>query len=163
MYDLGKSPEGDVWALINEIPTAFFRLSAIAETLFADLGVSGPARGVLRDLFVDGERTAPELARRKSVTRQAAQAVLDDLVEKGYVRATENPRHKRSKLYVLTPEGIALCVRIQELELQEIRCILPAVGPHDYAGAAETLRTLSDVLQRLIDGMAPVETELEYS
>lgn len=154
MYDIGKSPEGDVLALINEVPTAFFRLSAVAETIFADLEVSGPARGVLRDLFIDGERTAPELARRKSVTRQAAQAVLDDLVAKGYVRATENPRHKRSKLYVLTPEGIDLCVKIQELELQEIRCILPSVGLHDFAAAAETLRTLSDVLQRLIDGMA---------
>lgn len=163
MYDLGKSPEGDVWALINEIPTAFFRLSAIAETLFADLGVSGPARGVLRDLFVDGERPAPELARRKSVSRQAAQVVLDDLVARGYVATTQNPRHKRSKLYALTPEGIALCVRIQELELAEIRRILPGVGPMDYAGAADTLRTLSEVLQRRLDGLAPVEAQLECS
>jgi DNA-binding MarR family transcriptional regulator len=159
MYDTGKSPESDVLALINEIPTAFFRLSAIAEILFADLGVTGPARGVLRDLFVDGERTAPELARRKSVSRQATQVVLDDLVAKGYVATTHNPRHKRSKLYVLTPEGIALCVRIQELELNEIRRILPGVGPMDFAAAAETLRTLSEVLQRQLDGAVAADAD----
>lgn len=155
MYDIGKSPESDVLALVNEVPTAFFILGAVADILFADLGVSGPERGVLRDLFVDGERTAPELARRKSVTRQAAQAVLDELVDKGYVATAHNPRHKRSKLYVLTPEGIDLCVRIQELELREIRRILPGVKPLDFAGAAETLRTLSDVLRRRLDSAAP--------
>ncbi|MEZ5927561.1 MAG: helix-turn-helix domain-containing protein [Parvularculaceae bacterium] len=159
MYELEKSPEGDVLAMINEVPKAFFRLSAIAETVFADLGVSASERGVMRTLFIDGERTAPDLARMKPVTRQAAQSVLDGLVAKGLVEAIDNPRHKRSKLYVLTRDGIDLCVRLQDRELDAIRALLPTAGAADFAGAAEALRVLSEALAARLDLAEPLEVE----
>lgn len=130
MYDSGQSPE--------------------AESLFSDLGVGGPGRGVLRDLFFDGERTAPELARRKMVTRQAAQAILDDLERQGFVRTKENPRHKRSKLYLLTPAGIEVCVKIRERELAAIRRMFEHVGSVDgaqFAAAAKVVARLSEALE----------------
>jgi DNA-binding MarR family transcriptional regulator len=155
MYDPGDSPERDVLALIDEVPKAFFRLSATAEIIFADLGVSGAERGVLRDLFFDGERTAPELARRKPVTRQAIQSILDDLVRKGFIRAAENPRHKRSKLYVLTQAGINVCVKIRERELAEIGRLLRSVDDLegvDFEAAARAVSMLTGVLQDRLEG-----------
>ena len=152
MYDPGKTPEADVLATINEIPRAFFRLTATAERLHADLGVAAPARGLLRDLFLDGEQTAPELAAKKPVTRQAIQPLLDELAARGLVRTENNPRHKRSKLYAITPDGIDLCVTMQEREIAEIRRLLPDAGAADFRAAAEAIRILSDALQAQLCG-----------
>ncbi len=156
MYDPGPIPARDVLALVNEIPRAFFRLSAIADDLFADLGVGGPERGVLRDLFVEGEASAPEVARRKAVTRQAMQTVLDRLVAKGLVRTEINPRHKRSKKYVLTQAGIAACVELQRRELEKISALMKAASPADYAAAAEALASLNAILAADLDRRSSV-------
>ncbi len=151
MYDPGPIPARDVLALVNEIPRAFFRLSAIADSLFSDLGVGGPERGVLRDLFVEGEGAAPDFARRKAVSRQAMQAVLDSLVEKGLVRTEINPRHKRSKHYVLTKAGIEACVEIQRRELEKISALMNPAPPADFAAAAAAVAALNAILAAEID------------
>ncbi|MEK7266740.1 MAG: hypothetical protein AAB227_11655 [Pseudomonadota bacterium] len=143
MYDPEPSPERDVLATINEVPKAFFRLTAIAERVFADLGVGPAERGVLRDLFIEGEATAPDMARRKPVTRQSIQPVLDNLVAKEFVRMIDNPNHKRSKLYSLTPAGVARCVELQNRELATIREMLSGMTPADFAAAAEALRAMN--------------------
>jgi hypothetical protein len=63
------------------------------------------------------------------------------------VRTENNPRHKRSKLYAITPDGIDLCVKMQEREIAEIRRLLPDAGAADFRAAAEAIRILSDALQ----------------
>lgn len=151
MYDPGPIPARDVLALVNEIPRAFFRLSAIAGDLFADLGVGGPERGVLRELFIEGEGAAPDFARRKAVTRQGMQAILDRLVAKGLVRSEINPRHKRSKNYVLTQAGIETCVEIQRRELEKIGELMREAPGADFAAAAAALAALNTVLAGDLD------------
>lgn len=151
MYDPGPIPARDVLALVNEIPRAFFRLSAIADELFADLGVGGPERGVLRDLFVEGEGAAPDFARRKAVSRQAMQTVLDNLVEKGLVRTEINPRHKRSKHYVLTRAGIDTCVELQRRELEKISTLMKSAPPADFGAAAAAVAALNAILAADLD------------
>lgn len=150
MYDPEPGPESDVLATINEVPKAFFRLTAIAETVFADLGVSAAERGIMRDLFIEGEATAPEIARRKPVTRQSIQPVLDGLVAKGLVGTVENPRHKRSKLYALTPSGIARCVELQKRELRVIRDMMAGLDAADFAAAAAALKAMNARLDEQI-------------
>jgi DNA-binding MarR family transcriptional regulator len=151
MYDPGPSLEGDVLAAINEIPRAFFRLAAVAEEVFADLGVSAAERGVMRELFIEGQDTAPSLARKKPVSRQSMQTVLDSLAAKGLVCVAVNPRHKRSKFYCLSQEGIALCVELQQRELSAIRELIAGAAPSDFAAAAGALKVLNDVLARRLD------------
>jgi DNA-binding MarR family transcriptional regulator len=151
MYDPAPSRARDVLSVINEIPRAFFRLSAIAEELFVDMGLGAPERGALRDLFVEGESAAPDLARRKAVTRQAVQATLDGLVAKGLVRTEINPRHKRSKHYVLTQAGIEACVEIQRREMEKIASLVQGTGEADFAKAASALAALNDVLAKDLD------------
>jgi DNA-binding MarR family transcriptional regulator len=147
MYDPEPSPEADILAAINEVPQAFFRLAAIADEILGDLGVTAPERNAMRHLFVEGEATAPDLARRKPVTRQSMQAILDGLVAKGIAGAQHNPRHKRSKLYALTPRGVALCVEIQKRELSAIRELMAGVDSADFAAAATALRAMNARLE----------------
>lgn len=154
MYEPDPSPEADILAFINEAPFCHFRLTAAAERLLADLGVEAPARSVLRDLFFDGEQTAPDIARKRPVTRQAVQPVLDNLIARGFVSTKPNPRHKRSKLYLLTPAGIELCVEIQRRELAAIRDRLARAGDADFAAATKAIRTLNNVLKDYLDETA---------
>lgn len=151
MYDPAPGRARDVLSVINEIPRAFFRLSAIAEDLFADLGLGPAERSKLRELFVEGESTAPDLARRRAVSRQAVQAVLDRLVVKGLVRTEINPRHKRSRHYVLTQAGIETCVEIQRREMEKIASLLHGAGDADFARAAEALAALNALLAADLD------------
>jgi MarR family 2-MHQ and catechol resistance regulon transcriptional repressor len=151
MYDPAPSRSRDVLSLINEIPRAYHRLSAIAEDLFADLGLGPPERGALRDLFVEGESAVPDLARRKAVSRQSVQAVLDRLVAKGFVRTEINPRHKRSRHYVLTQAGIETCVEIQRREMEKIGSLLSGAGDADFAKAAAAVASLNAVLAADLD------------
>lgn len=151
MYDPDPGPERDVLAAINEIPKAFFRLSAVAETIFEGLDVTAPERGVMRDLFVEGEATAPDLARRKPVTRQSIQPVLDSLVAKGLACAVENPRHKRSRLYSLTPKGIDRCVELQSRELAAIRDMLLEMDATNFAAIAHALKVMNERLDERIN------------
>lgn len=151
MYDPDPGRARDVLSLINEIPRAFFRLSAIAEDLFADLGLGPSERGALRDLFVEGESSAPELARRKAVSRQAVQMTLSGLVAKGLVRTEINPRRKRAKRYVLTQAGIRACVEIQRREMEKIGGMMNGAGAPDFAQAAAALAALNDALAKDLD------------
>lgn len=146
MYDPEPGPAADMLRLVNEAPRCFFLLAAMAEHVYADLGVGGPERGVLRDLFIDGAKTVPELARKRPRTRQAVQQVMTRLLSKGLVEVGRNPRHKRSKLFVLTKKGIALAVEMQERDLAEIRRIAARHGVGDAAAAASVLARLNDVL-----------------
>jgi len=146
MYDPGPGPESDVLALVNEVPRAFFRLVSAGDALFADLGVSTGERGVLRELFVEGRDTAPSLAQKKPVSRQAMQTILDRLAEKGLVTIEPNPRHKRSKLYCLSQAGIELCVELQRRELAAIRETLAGAPAADYAAAVGALKALNQAL-----------------
>ena len=148
MYEPDPSPQAAVLAVINEVPGTFFRLSAIAGTLFADLGVTGPERGAMRHLFIEGEATAPELAARKHVSRQAMQAALDGVVAKGFSRAGATPRHTRSQLYSLTPGGVAVCVEMQRRELSAIRDYMGDIVAADFAAAAEALRKINATIDR---------------
>lgn len=147
MYEPDPGPASDVLATVNEVPKAFFRLAAISEPLLADFGITPPERGTLRDLFLEGEATAPDIARRKPVKRQSIQPVLDGLVAKGLVRAFENPKHKRSMLYALTREGVDLCVEIQTRELAVIRELLDNMAADDFAAAARALKAMNARLE----------------
>lgn len=155
MYALEPSREADLLELANTVPLLFFRLSAAVERMHADLGLNGPARFLLRTLFLDGEQTAPELAARKPATRQAIQPVLDLLVEKGFVLAKLNPRHKRSHLYVLTPAGIDACVAMQRREVEELSRLATAFDPDAVASAAQVIRQFTDGMNAYL-----AETEL---
>jgi DNA-binding MarR family transcriptional regulator len=152
MYDPDPSPERDVLAAINEVPKAFFRITAVADSIFADLGVTAAERGILRDLFIEGQATAPEIARRKPVTRQSMQPVLDGLVGKELVRTIDNPHHKRSKLYSLTQAGVAQCVELQKRELEAIRELLSDLSDADFAAAAKALKMMNARLDEKING-----------
>ena len=92
-------------SLFGETVALFHRLRAVADQLYGQGEMSGARRGVLRSLDRLGPQTVPQMARARPVSRQHIQAVVNPLVEEGFVEFIDNPAHKRSHLVRLTPKG----------------------------------------------------------
>jgi DNA-binding MarR family transcriptional regulator len=101
-----------VMTVLEESVAIFFRLRAALEDIHGHSEISGSMRGVMRDLNTNGPLTVPQMARRRPVSRQHIQAIVNDLQRAGFVSLTENPRHKRSKIVELTPVGKAALDKI---------------------------------------------------
>ncbi|SLN41442.1 MarR family winged helix-turn-helix transcriptional regulator [Oceanibacterium hippocampi] len=133
-------------ALIREIRGAFNRLKAVAERLHRESGVNASMRAVMEALG-DGPRPVPDIARARGVSRQHIQVNMDALAAAGLVEAQDNPAHRRSPLYALTPAGVRLfgAMRAAEAALLER---LAGEFPPEALGAA---RTTTAALNRHLD------------
>jgi DNA-binding MarR family transcriptional regulator len=63
------------------------------------------ARWQLLSVISEGEWTAPRVARRLGITRQAVQRVAKPLAEDGLLSLEPNPDHQTSVILRATPEG----------------------------------------------------------
>ena len=92
----------DLYRVIVQVRRLFHRLAEVADEAHRDLGVTASQRAVLETLSNDGPQTVPQIARRKAVTRQHIQILVNGLVERGHVALADNPAHQRSSLAALT-------------------------------------------------------------
>lgn len=108
-----KNPAGEggvELAAFSRLIISVFRLNGRiiewGDLLGAPLGLSSARWQVLGAILMAGEAlTAPAIARAMGVTRQGAQKQLNALLARGLVEQKPNPRHERSYLYALTPQG----------------------------------------------------------
>jgi len=133
-------------ALFDEVVALFQRLKAVAEELYEGGPGSGSLRGVLRSLTRTGPQTVPQMARKRPVSRQYMQKVVDRLAAEGYVEFVRNPAHKRSQLVQLTDEGRHTCARLEDMERRSFQRF--PVGL-DAAEARRTIRALRSVRESL--------------
>jgi DNA-binding MarR family transcriptional regulator len=127
-------------ALIEESVSLSRRLQSAVDEVHGGEAPSGGRRALLRDLARLGPQTVPQLARGKKVTRQHVQALVNPLVEAGYVELLANPAHSRSRLVGLTERGREL---ISEMDRRE-RELLSALG---VAEPGAEMRRAADVLR----------------
>lgn len=64
------------------------------------------ARRMVLQATEDGA-TVPDIARKLSLHRQGVQRIADELVAEGLGRYVENPRHRLSKIFIITDQGTA--------------------------------------------------------
>ena len=92
------------------------------------------------EALAGGPRTVPDIARRKSVTRQHIQLLVDELVEAELVELRPNPAHQRSPLVALTRRGEAIFAAGRRREAPLIEQL---AGGLDARKAAATIQTLT--------------------
>lgn len=100
------------------------------------------ARWQVLDTFADTRRTVPAAARRLRQSRQSAQRIVDLLAAEGLLDAHDNPDHRTSPLYGVTPAGRATLERLD----------LSATDWLEFIGArmdTREMRQLIDSLSRL--------------
>jgi DNA-binding MarR family transcriptional regulator len=134
--------------LLDESVALFHRLKAAAATIYGDGEASAGRRGVLRSLAQLGPQTVPDLARRRPVSRQHIQVLVNDLLRDGLALVEQNPAHLRSHLIKLTAKGER---RVEQIEQTDAR-VIAAVAKHlSAAGLRGAIQTLREVRRALED------------
>ncbi|MGD8328356.1 MAG: MarR family winged helix-turn-helix transcriptional regulator [Acidobacteriota bacterium] len=133
--------------LVDETRALFHRLRHAAEQLHGGDELTAGRRGVLQSLRRDGPQTMPEMARRRPVSRQYIQTLVNDLRAGGYVEMVDNPAHKRSKLVRLTAAGKALIETMEERERGAINALQLDLSATRLRDASEVLRLVRAALE----------------
>ena len=140
-------------AAVTQLTLAVFRLNGVllhwGDQLVAPLGLTSARWQMLGAIHLAGTPlTAPQIADAMGVSRQGAQKQLNLLLEQGLVEAHSNPAHRRSALYVLTAEGLALYQRADAAWGAKARELAANWIPADQAQAAtQTLEAMWRELQ----------------
>ncbi len=133
--------------VIRGVRGLFHELRAVAQELHGGSSLAGGRRGVLVDLLEDGEQTVPELARRRPVTRQHIQVLVNQLLRDELVERRPNPEHKRSHLIGLTPKGRQTIAAMLERELELLQALEHQICLQQLLETAEVLSELKSALR----------------
>lgn len=131
----GKQAYEITW-LIRRV---FRAMAAAADDYLEDSGISAADRAVMEFLYPDKMLSVPDIARRYDVSRQHVQATVNRLIEQGLLDGTENPRHKRSRLFRLSDAGRERFAEIRRSEQQLIEEVFAGIFDDDLAAARRTL------------------------
>jgi len=134
--------DSSLYQLIVETRRLFHALAQASSELSQDTGVNASMRAVLEALYPDAQATVPEIARRKQVTRQHIQQIVNQLLAAGLVETLDNPAHKRSPLIALSPAGQGIFERIISREVELLRMLEGEFDPAATAAAVETLQEI---------------------
>ncbi|MDA0261429.1 MAG: MarR family transcriptional regulator [Proteobacteria bacterium] len=138
--------EKELLAVIGEVRRCFNQLKTLAEGLHRDLGVNPSMRAVMEALATEGGQTVPEIAKRKSVSRQHIQTIFNALQADGLVETFANPAHQRSPLCDLTARGRRVFAKITQREDIPLGRLAAAVSADGLAQARKTLGQLNQQL-----------------
>jgi DNA-binding MarR family transcriptional regulator len=93
--------------LMLEVAQCFFKIRALGQKTGFITGWGGGAFGFMRSLALLGPLTVPQIAQMRPTSRQRMQRLANELAAEGLVEFIDNPKHRRSKLVQLTPQGDA--------------------------------------------------------
>ncbi len=148
---LGKNANGAVLhALFKEI---FMLQSVLAERMdiiHTRAGLATPQVRTLDTLSHAGAATVPDIAARLGVSRQFIQTTCNELEGRGLLSFRDNPRHKRSRLVEITPDGSALLARFRTAEAKLLHEKLPDID----AEAVTVAQGLLSELRHRIENVA---------
>jgi len=137
-----------LYGVIREVRTCFNHIKAVANEMHGDLKITASMRAVLESLEVTGERTVPDIARSKGVSRQHIQKIVNTLSAAELVAVNDNPGDKRTSLVSLTERGRE---SFREMKLRE-SAMLNSLGgmfpSDDMETTITTLRALTASLKR---------------
>lgn len=137
---------------VDEIRLTFHALGSFASRV-GDLDT--PGRAVLEFLIRNGPTTVPEIARRRGVTRQHIQTIVNDLAERDLVTSEPNPAHQRSHLITLTRSGSERISRIISNERQLLAPFIDGIDPAQLAASTDLIGALRQHLDTAGSTTAP--------
>ena len=130
--------------LMLQVAQCFFRIRAVGQKTGLITSWGGGAFGFLRSLALLGPLTVPQIAQMRPTSRQRMQRLADELAAEGLVEFVDNPKHRRSKLVRLTPEGNARYRELDDRLLSIASTTGVALSEADIRKATEVVRRLSD-------------------
>jgi DNA-binding MarR family transcriptional regulator len=140
-----KSAE-DLIRLTRLVRLCFQRLKTLGDELHADLRLNSSLRAILEAASEEGNRTVPQIAAAKSVSRQHIQKHVDMLIASKHIELRPNPSHKRSPFVVLTKRG---ATAFAEMKRREGRIVSELLAQTDIAQLPRTVAQLQDFTEAL--------------
>ena len=114
-----------------------------ADALVADLGLSASRWRILATIAISPTpRTAPQIAKKLGLTRQAVQQQLNALLDLALIWPAHNTAHSRSPVYRLTEEGRAAHRVAEERQLGWMSNLSVGMRAANLAMSESTLRQL---------------------
>jgi DNA-binding MarR family transcriptional regulator len=138
--------EKKLYAVIAEVRTCFNQLKTLAEHLHGAAGVNPSMRAVMETLSHAGALSVAELAKRKRVSRQHIQIIMNALAAAKLVTAVENPAHRRSPLFDLSEKGRKTFSAMTRREVMPLKRL--AAGLSELA-LDQTHKTLTELNRQL--------------
>ena len=129
--------------LMLEVAQCFFRIRALGQKTGLITSWGGGAFGFMRSLALLGPLTVPQIAQMRPTSRQRMQRLADELASEGLVEFIDNPKHRRSKLLRLTPEGEARYHELNARLLSIVSTMGVDLSEADIRKTVETVRRLS--------------------
>ena len=145
----GSKAETLLQTMIDTVWVAH-KLRAVGARSGAVNAAGGGTWGVLHTLMRDGPKTVPQIARMRPVARQHIQVLANELADQGYIAFESNPAHKRSKLLVVTPAGVAHYEAVKERLLGLAEELGLHISDDDVAAASRVLVQVMGKLDKMI-------------
>ncbi len=131
---------------------AWKSVEEVEESVHQASGLTSAQAKNIAYLLEGGPMTISDLAYARGVSRQSVQVAINDLVQIGYVRPEDNPRHKRARLLFVTPLGREKFEHAQQLEYEIIQRIFPDMPLADVESTIRVLRTVQERLSQSPEG-----------
>jgi DNA-binding MarR family transcriptional regulator len=127
---------------LGRLLAVFMRESGEEETTLMQIGV------LMR--LQEQPITTSELAKSRRVSLQAASALIQGMVERGWVLREPDPNDRRQWLLQITPEGAERARTAREQVTRHLAGFLNDISPEEMAAAQIFLPAISRVLTQQI-------------
>ncbi len=138
----------EIETLLDEVRLLYHRMVQVADEIHRDEPVTLGMRAVMEFLLKNGPTTVPDIARRRFVTRQHIQTLVNALQAGDFITFKNNPSHKRSFLVSLTGKGTRLIRSMRRREERLYRDIDLRKHKSQLAQAARVLKEVRQALGR---------------
>lgn len=139
----------DPQAILSDLALTTFRLNgqvlALAEDLARPAGLTA-ARWQVLGAVLSEPLPVSTIARDMGMARQSVQRIADILVGAGLATYSENPAHRRAKLFSPTDEGLAAIRRINPTHARAAASLVATLGADRAAEIVQALHDLSTAL-----------------
>lgn len=134
-------------AVIRDVRLCFNLLRTRADEMHKDLGVNASMRSVMESLAGGNERTVPNIARSRGVSRQHIQVIVNALTKANLVAVRDNPEDRRTFLVFLSDQGREVFGEIQKREAVELQHLSMTFTSDELRVTLKTLGKLSDIIK----------------
>ncbi len=143
---MAHTPAG---AKMTELIIETFRLNgaliSAGDQLVGDLDLTS-ARWQVLGALSERARPVAEIARRMGLARQSVQRIANCLVDDGFLETSENPAHRRAKLYRLTALGEKVMAEVGMRQADWVNRVAENIEVQQLETALSLLRQLNQRL-----------------
>jgi len=120
----------------------FRAMADTADQYLKDDDLTAADRAVMEFLYPEEQLSVPAIAAKYRVSRQHVQVTVNELINRGLIRAMPNPQHKRSPLMRLSELGREAFAEIRRNESSIIEKMFIDLRSEDVDVTRHLLRSL---------------------